>query len=84
MADYGGDIERKKLRLASFEFNHACIKKLEAKQRQGYYGWDKVENKTNLESLFQEHKNRPLTQRNLIDIANFCMFLWNLFEVQNK
>ena len=80
MADYGGNIERKKLRFASYEFNHACIKKLEAKQKEGYSGWDEPKNKDNLESLFKEHTNRPLTQRNLVDIANFCMFLWNILE----
>ena len=84
MADYGGDIERKKLRFASFAFNYACVEKLMAKQRQGYFGWDNLEAKPNLESLFKEHTNRPLTQKNLVDIANFCMFLWNLFEAQKK
>ena len=80
MADYGGDRERKKLRVASCEFNHARMKKLVAKQKQGYYGWDDPTKRENLESLFREHTNRPLTQRNLIDIANFCDFLWNLIE----
>lgn len=84
MSDYGGNIERKKLRFASFEFNYACIKKLEAKQKQGYYGWDNPINKENLESLFKEHTNRPLTQRNLVDISNFCNFLWNLLEAQKE
>ena len=83
MADYGGDRERKKLRFASFEFNHACVKKLETKQKQGYSGWDNPDRKENLESLFVEHTHNPLTQRNLVDIANFCMFLWNLIEARD-
>lgn len=80
MTDYGGDKERRKLRIASCEFNNVCMKKLIAKQKQGYYGWNDSTKKDNLEQLLTEHTNRQLTQKNLVDIANFCNFLWNLME----
>ena len=70
----------KLLRLACIDFEWACRKKLETKEKQGWFGWDNPDNKEKLERYLIEHTEKPLTQRNLIDIANFCNFLWNLIE----
>lgn len=69
-----------KLRSAWLKFNHACYKKLAAKERRGFSGWDKQKNKELLEKGLMEHIKKPLTQSNLIDIADYCNFLWNLIE----
>ena len=69
-----------KLNSAWLKFNHACYKKLAAKERGGFAGWDKQENKELLEEDFMAHTKKPLTQSNLIDISNYCNFLWNLIE----
>lgn len=69
-----------KLNSVWLKFNHACYKKLAAKERRGFAGWDKQENKELLEEGFYEHTRKPLTQGNLIDISNYCNFLWNLIE----
>ena len=69
-----------KLRSAWLRFNHACYKKLAAKERRGFSGWNKQKNKELLEEGLMEHIKKPLTQGNLIDIADYCNFLWNLIE----
>ena len=69
-----------KLRTAWLKFNYASYKKLAAKEKRGFAGWDKQKNKELLERGLIEHIKKPLTQRNLIDIANYCNFLWNLIE----
>ena len=72
------------LRSAWLKFNYACYKKLAAKESRGFAGWDKQKNKIILEDGFYEHARKPLTQSNLIDISNYCIFLWNLIEDQKK
>lgn len=71
-----------KLRTAWLKFNHACYKKLERKERRGFWGCEKLENKKQLESDLYQHVLKPLDQGNLTDIANYCNFLWNLIEDQ--
>ena len=68
------------LNSAWLKFNHACYKKLAAKERRGFSGWDKQKNKELLEKDLITHTRKPLIQSNLLDIANYCDFLWNLLE----
>ena len=65
---------------SSLKFNLACFAKLREKQKLGWIGWDKPENKRLLEAKLIQHIKKPLTRDNLIDISNFCNFLWNLKE----
>lgn len=72
------------LRSAWLKFNYACYKKLAAKERRGFAGWDKQKNKELLEEGLMEHIKKPLTQSNLVDIADYCNFLWNLIKDQKE
>lgn len=74
----------KKLRMARINFDYACYKKLEAKEKEGWTGWDNPDNKKLLKAKLMKHIIKPLTQDNLVDIANFCNFLWNLIEVKKR
>ena len=69
-----------KLLEASMKFSFICLNKLKKKERLGWTGWDNPKNRKILESRFTEHIKKPLTQDNLVDIANFCGFLWHLIE----
>lgn len=69
---------------ASMKFDMVCFNKLKAKERLGWSGWDDIENKDILEERFMKHIKKPLTQDNLVDIANFCNFLWNLIEAKKE
>ena len=73
-----------KLRSAWLKFNYACYKKLAAKERRGFIGSDKPENKKQLEADLYQHVLKSLDQGNLTDIANYCNFLWNLIEDQKE
>lgn len=70
----------KKLRIAGYEFHRACMIKLEYKENAGYLGWDILAFEKDLQEDLISHTKKPLTQDNLVDIANFCNFLWNLIE----
>ena len=73
-----------KLFNASMEFYRACDVKLELKEKEGFTGWNNPENKKLLKGGFEEHICKALTQDNLVDIANYCMFLWNLIQGSKK
>ena len=68
----------KKISTATMKFNLACLNKLEEKERKGWVGWDNPEWKDEFKSEIENHVKRDLTQDDLIDISNYCMFLWNL------
>ena len=51
--------------------------KLEAKRAQGRGGWNNDCTVEFLERLLKEHIDKPWTPRNLVDMANFCMMIWN-------
>lgn len=73
-----------KLRSAWLKFGYVCYKKLAAKERRGFTGCYKPENKKQLEADLYHHVLKPLDQGNLTDIANYCNFLWNLLEDQKE
>ena len=70
----------KNLRIACCEFNNACMKKLEEKEKKGWDSWNKPELTKYLENTLIEHTKKILTQENLVNIANYCNFLWNMIE----
>ena len=53
------------------------LSKLEQKRDEGYSGWNNDCTVAHLEGLLQRHIEKPWEPRNLVDIANFCMMLWN-------
>ena len=55
----------------------AMEEKLYAKSLEGRGGWNNDCTMNELEQMLKEHIDKPWTPRNLVDIANFCMMLWN-------
>ena len=66
------------LKTAHQKFSEACFRKMKRKERAGWFGWDDPNEEWTLKLKLKEHFRREWTQKNLVDIANFCMFLWNL------
>ena len=62
-------------------FSHEMfVKMLRKKREEDYEGWD-VESISNIDDLWeslQEHVEKGSEPDNLVDIANFCVFIWNL------
>lgn len=79
------DPDEIELRQLVDRFSEAMLKKLLAKKREGYHGW----NDTSVQGLekdfwekMNEHTGRwrsnPRDTSNIIDTANFLAFIWNL------
>lgn len=75
-----------KVKLRSFwlRFNYACYKKLAVKERRSFIGYSDPNNKETLEKGLKDHIKKGFGQSNLVDIANYCNFLWNLIEDQKR
>ena len=73
-----------KLQAAWLLFSFKCGDKLEKKEKQGWAGWNNPENEPNLKFKLLQHFEKEWTQENLVDISNFCLFLWNLKEEERK
>jgi len=70
-----------KLFNASMEFVRTCDKRLEEKEKAGWVGWDKYVFKGRYKGKIRLlSRKQKLTQEDLVDISNYCMFLWNLIE----
>lgn len=60
-------------------FVDELLRKFYKKVGEGYAGWDEPTSKGDLKELLLEHvAKEDWTRGNLIDIALFCLFLWNL------
>jgi len=72
--------EEKLLRALVNKFGKAMLDKLDKKYSEGYKGWyeDNENNIEYLENALLDHFKKPLAKENLVDIANFCAFLWNI------
>ncbi len=78
------------LSIACNKFQIACMQKLEKKEKEGFTKWNDPNFKYDLIHKLWAHcveyvgkyrdeeKNRETNKDNLVDIANFCIFLWNL------
>jgi hypothetical protein len=63
------------------DFSGIMLKKLiEKKRSEGYEGWDEpsISNIDGLWDQLTDHVEKGSDHDNLVDIANFCAFLWNL------
>ena len=72
----------KKLRMARIDFDYACYKKLEEKEELGWEGWDNQARKGTFIERIKNLLKCELNQKNLVNIANYCNFLWDLIEVK--
>ena len=70
-----------KLFNATMEFYRACDVKLEKKEKEGWVGWDDEKYKPRFIRKVFSYDAQP-TQEDLVDIANYCDFLWNLIQVK--
>ncbi len=70
-----------KLHFVVSRFSEKMFAKLRKKQDAGDEGWDEPDMKEFLIAGFLDHLDKPLTKNNLVDIANYCMFLYYQEEV---
>jgi hypothetical protein len=82
--------EQRSLFDAVDEFAEAMKKKLAKKERDGWEGWNCAKNEIGLKESLLRHLSRRCScgswvprrglfePSNLVDIANFCMFLWTI------
>ena len=68
-------IEDSSLLSTATRFFVSRLKRLEKKESQGFAGWDSMYS-FELEAIIKDRAKRKLTRKNLIDIANYCNFLW--------
>ena len=72
----------KKLANATQHFYLSCLVKLEKKEKEGWVGWDDPKCKDGFKDEIDLHLQATITQDVLVDISNYCNFLWNLIEAQ--
>ena len=68
---------------SAMKFNLACLDKLSQKEKRGWVGWDNPEYKKEFEDKIVI-QSLPLIQNDCVNIANYCMFLWNLMEMEKE
>ena len=74
-------MEGVRLIATSTDFFIACVKRLEKKEKQGFIGWENIMNELYFKTQIRERAGKVLaSQKHLIDIANFCSFLWQMIE----
>ena len=74
----------KKLLSATMKFNLACLNKLTEKEKAGWTGWDSEDYDGIFDSRIETLAKGELTQNNLVNISNYCMFLWNIKELRKE
>ena len=72
-----------KLFNALMKFIRVCDAKLTEKEEKGWVGWDNPEYEKEFEGEIVI-QSLPLTQNDCVNIANYCMFLWNLKEIRKE
>jgi len=60
-------------------FSMACLAKLTEKLGQGYTGWDYDATEPFRQKIIKLSKEE-LTQKSLVNISNYCSFLWHRKE----
>lgn len=74
-------MEDVRLMATSADFFIARVKRLERKEEQGFAGWENTMNELFFKTQIRERALKALTsQKDLINIANFCQFLWQMIE----
>jgi hypothetical protein len=70
--------EDSKLLEAIDNFQFAMKDRVLQKKDEGFTGWDNPDMKMQMQDDLNKHLRKELNSLNLVDIANYCMFLWNL------
>lgn len=73
-----------KLFNATMKFQLACLTKLAEKEKEGLMGWDNPHWEKAFKKRIKDLPQFELTQENLVNIANYCNFLWNLIQVEKN
>ena len=80
-----GERMKDKLFDASMEFIRVCDEKLTEEEEKGKIGWDNPDLKDNFKGYIRETSGKcKLKQKDLVNMANYCMFLWNLIQVEKQ
>lgn len=66
--------EQNELIEVAVEFNAEMLKKILAKERAGYQGWENPQMAEYLRRQLVEHTEKG----DYVDVANIAMFLWHL------
>ena len=79
------DYSKEFLKLANLnrKFSEKCFIKLTKKLGEGYTGWDIDECELYRQKLMKLSKEK-LTQKALVNISNYCSFLWYREEKNQK
>ena len=75
---------RSDLNDANYEFYLARSKRMEQKENEGFTGWDDPDGKDYFTRRIKAISVGELTQKDLMDISNYCSFVWNLIEKDKK
>jgi len=75
---------KNKLYNASMKFHLACVVKLKEKEKEGWIGWDNPHWEGAFKKRIKDLPQFELTQNNLVNISNYCNFLWNLIEAEKE
>ena len=75
---------KNKLLAAWCIFSFVCGRKLEKEQRRGRIGWDDRSNKEEWEERIRTLASKKLTLSRLVNISNYCDFLWNMEKERRK
>ena len=73
-----------KLVIAFTNFDMARADRLNDKEQLGWQGWDVSGYEGEFRDEIRKHAKKDLTQEDLVDIANYCNFLWSLLEEKRK
>lgn len=75
---------RTKLLAAWCVFSFACGRRLEKEEEAGRIGWDDAYYKKEWEGRVRMLAGKKLTSGRLVNIANYCNFLWNMKRERRK
>ena len=75
---------KSKLLAAWCIFSFACGRRLEKEEDDGRVGWDNIYYKKEWEGRIRVLASKKLTSRRLVNIANYCNFLWNMEKERRK
>ena len=65
-------------------FSFACGRRLEKEQDRGRIGWDDTYYKKEWEGRVRALVSKKLTLRRLVNISNYCNFLWNMEKERRR
>ena len=65
-------------------FSFACGRRLEKEEKEGRVGWDDTYYRKEWEGRIRMLAGKKLTLRRLVNIANYCGFLWNMEKEKRR